>query len=294
MKSRALALLEKLRDAPVAIEQFQALRRLPATRYNPEQWQVLEALIELLPLAVVELQEVFRRNGQVDFIEIAGAAHAALGTPTAPEELLLQLDGQIRHILVDEFQDTSFSQYDLLRCLTAGWAHDDGRTLFVVGDPMQSIYRFREAEVGLYLRVCQRGLDGLPMERIVLRTNFRSRKGLVEWVNRRFSGLFPAMEDEVRGAVRFAPAMAFDQDTSAPAISVHGFVGRQDLIEAKTVVDLIRQARKENTDGSIAVLVRSRNHLLTIINELKAAGLPFQAQDIDPLTIALLFRTCSP
>ena len=284
MKSRALALLQKLRDAPVAIKQLQALRRLPATRYNPEQWQVLEALIELLPLAVVELQEVFRRKGQVDFIEIAGAAHAALGTPTAPEELLLQLDGQIRHILVDEFQDTSYSQYDLLRCLTAGWVHDDGRTLFVVGDPMQSIYRFREAEVGLYLRVCQHGLEGLPIERIVLRANFRSRNGLVEWVNRRFSELFPAVEDEVRGAVRFAPAIAFDQDTREPAISVHGFVGRQDLAEAKTVIDLIRQARLEKADGSIAVLVRSRSHLLTLINELKAAGLPFQAQDIDPLT----------
>ncbi len=283
MKARAQALLETLRDDPVAIEKLKALRRLPATSYDPEQWQVLAALIELLPLAVVELHDVFRRRGQVDFIEIAGAAHAALGSPTAPEELLLQLDGQIRHVLVDEFQDTSFSQYDLLRCLTAGWVPGDGRTLFLVGDPMQSIYRFREAEVGLYLRVCQRGLDGLPMERIVLRTNFRSRNGLVSWVNSRFSELFPAVEDEVRGAVRFAPAMAFDQEPSMPVLSAHGFVGRQDLAEAQAVVDLIRQARQEQADGSIAVLVRSRSHLLTIVNELKAAGLAYQAQDIDPL-----------
>lgn len=173
MKSRARILLEQLRGNVAVTGYLQGIRRLPASRYSADQWQILNALITLLPLAVVELQEVFRLKGQVDFIEIAGAAHAALGSVASPEELLLQLDNRIRHILVDEFQDTSFTQYDLLRCLTAGWEPGDGRTLFVVGDPMQSIYRFREAEVGLYLRVCQRGLDGLPMERIVLNTNFR-------------------------------------------------------------------------------------------------------------------------
>jgi ATP-dependent exoDNAse (exonuclease V) beta subunit len=283
MKSRAHNLLERVQHNTAVVEKIKALRRLPATRYAPAQWETLEALIQLLPLAVLELQNIFRSQGQVDFIEISGAAHAALGSPSAPEELLLQLDGQIRHILVDEFQDTSFSQYDLLRCLTAGWEIGDGRTLFVVGDPMQSIYRFREAEVGLYLRVCQHGLDNLPMERIVLSTNFRSRKELVDWTNSRFRDLFPLEEDEVRGAVRFAPAVAFDQAMSISTVSTHGFVGRQDLAEAKKVVDLIREARQELAGGTIAVLVRSRSHLLAIVKELKSAGLVFQAQEIDPL-----------
>ena len=291
MKSRALSLLDQLREDSAAVEALQGVRRLPATGYDPDQWQILESLIELLPLAVVELQEVFRMQGQVDFIEIAGAAHAALGSITVPEELLLQLDNRIRHILVDEFQDTSYAQYDLLRCLTAGWEPGDGRTLFVVGDPMQSIYRFREAEVGLYLRVCQQGLGSLPMERIVLGTNFRSRKYLVDWVNEKFSDLFPDTEDEIRGAVRFEPATAFDQvendppqSASAPAVTIHGFVDRQDFAEAKTVIDLVHQARANHADGTIAILVRSRNHLSEIVNALKKAGLRFQAQDIDPLT----------
>ncbi len=284
MKARALALLEVIRADPAATRALQALLRLPATGYSEEQWLVLEALVELLPLAVVELQEAFRRAGQVDFIEIAGAAQAALGSVVEPEELLLQLDSRIRHILVDEFQDTSYAQYDLLRCLTAGWEAGDGRTLFVVGDPMQSIYRFREAEVGLYLRVCQRGLDSLPMERIVLSTNFRSRKNLVDWVNDHFGGLFPAVEDEVRGAVCFAPATAYDRSAGVPAVSVHGFVGRQDMTEADQLVTLVHQARQAKPDGTIAVLVRSRNHLAVIVNALKKAGLTYQAQDIDPLS----------
>jgi ATP-dependent helicase/nuclease subunit A len=195
----------------------------------------------------------------------------------------LQLDSHIRHILVDEFQDTSYAQYDLLRCLTAGWVPDDGRTLFVVGDPMQSIYRFREAEVGLFLRVCQRGLDGLPMERITLSTNFRSRKNLVDWVNHKFSALFPVEEDEVCGAVCFAPATAFDQTFSGPTVTIHGFVDRQDNAEAETVIKLVHQAREKNVDGTVAIIVRSRSHLSTIVNVLKNAGLHFQAQDIDPL-----------
>ena len=57
---------------------------------------------------------------------------------------------------MDEFQDTSISQWELLQRLTAGWQPGDGRTVFVVGDPMQIIYRFREAEVGLFLRAARR------------------------------------------------------------------------------------------------------------------------------------------
>ena len=290
MKSRALVLLEQFREDNTTTEALQAVRQLPSISYAQDQWHVLEALIELLPLAVVELQDLFRQRGQVDFIEIAGAAHAALGSVSAPEDLLLQLDSRIRHILVDEFQDTSYAQYDLLRCLTAGWVPGDGRTLFVVGDPMQSIYRFREAEVGLFLRVCQRGMDGLPMERITLKTNFRSRKNLVDWVNNKFSDLFPAEEDEVRGAVRFAPATAFEPPTpssnpiiSGPAVTVHGFVDRQDSAEAEAVINLVQQARAQNADGTVAILVRSRSHLAAIVKALKKVGFHFQAQDIDPL-----------
>ena len=285
MKARAINFLKSFRENHAAVRMMQNLRRLPASSYSQEQWLVLEALIDLLPLAVAELREVFRQQGQVDFIEIAHAAQQALGSAMAPEELLLQLDSRLRHVLVDEFQDTSYAQYDLLRCLTAGWEPNDGRTLFVVGDPMQSIYRFREAEVGLYLRVCQRGLDSLPVERIVLYTNFRSVNPLVEWVNEKFDGLFPAEEDEVRGAVGFSRASAFDRSEAETPVSVHCFVGRQDVAEAEAVIKLIRQAREEVSGGKIAVLVRSRNHLASIVDALKKAGISYQAQDVDPLTV---------
>ncbi len=282
MKGRMLTLLDNLRESP-AVGLLPAVRCLPATLYKSEQWQILQALIELLPMAVVELKEVFRSRGQVDFIEIAGAANAALGSVSAPEELLLQLDSRIRHILVDEFQDTSYAQYDLLCRLTAGWERGDGRTLFLVGDPMQSIYRFREAEVGLYLRVCRNGFNALPIEPVVLNTNFRSQKKLVDWVNDKFARLFPSSADEARGAVGFSRANAFNPSDNTPLVTTHGFVERQDFNEAEKVVELIMQAQQKDPEAKVAVLVRSRNHLETIVELLKKHRLAYQAQDIDPL-----------
>ena len=70
----------------------------------------------------------------------------------------------MQHILIDEFQDISVAQYRLIEKLISTWQQDDGRTLFVVGDPMQSIYRFREAEVGLFLRTQTKGIGTLSLQ----------------------------------------------------------------------------------------------------------------------------------
>ena len=143
-------------------------------------------MLALLPRAAAELKLVFAARGEADFTEIAQGAVRALGSVDDPSELLLSLDAKIFHILVDEFQDTSISQWELLERLTAGWQPGDGRTLFVVGDPMQSIYRFREAEVGLFLRARREGLPNVKLEPLALKTNFRSQAGIVDWVNASF------------------------------------------------------------------------------------------------------------
>lgn len=284
MKQRMAALLDDLDTEPACVERLQALRKLPECVYGNPQWSVLSALIELLPLAVVELRTTFRQRGRIDFAEVAGGALTALGDELAPTELLLQLDGRLRHILVDEFQDTSRAQYDLLATLTAGWERGDGRTLFLVGDPMQSIYRFREAEVGLYLRARAYGIGDIRLTPLALSANFRSQAGLVIWCNQLFHGLFPVAEDPVRGAVPFIPAEATRSAQVSSAVTATCFAPRDDRAEAVRVVDLVRQARQDQPEGTIAVLVRARTHLAAIIPLLKAAGLRFQAQEIDPLS----------
>ena len=80
-----------------------------------------------------------------------------------PTEAALAVADRIRHLLVDEFQDTSRRQHELLGRLIAAWPQPEGRTCFVVGDPMQSIYFFRGADAELFPRVENIGLE-IPNE----------------------------------------------------------------------------------------------------------------------------------
>lgn len=184
-------------DAPW-VRRLAAVRDIPAPRLSDAQWEVLGAQLMTLALAVAQLRLRFADTGEVDFIEISQRAAAALGSADDPGELLLKLDASIRHLLIDEFQDTSQTQLDLLKTLTSGWQAGDGRTLFLVGDPMQSIYRFRKAEVGLFLEVAQRGVGELQPGFLNLTDNFRSQAGIVDWVNESFAQLLPKRSDAPR------------------------------------------------------------------------------------------------
>jgi ATP-dependent exoDNAse (exonuclease V) beta subunit len=281
MKEAMLALLADPALAALA-PQLAEIRRLPLPSYPDDQWQILQALVELLLLAAKELWLVFREEAEVDFPEVAGRALRALREEETPSELLLRLDTRLRHILLDEFQDTSWLQFELLERLTEGWQPGDGRTLFVVGDPMQSIYRFREAEVGLFLRAQRHGIGSVPLEPLQLSANFRSRAGIVDWVNDRFSRIFPATEDMACGAVRYAAATAIHPAGDGPAVGCHPQAGRDDAGEAQRVVGLVGEALARG-DASIAILVRSRPHLAHILPALRQAGLQYLAQEIDPL-----------
>lgn len=282
-KARFKAALEGLRDDAALAELLHQVRELPPPRYDPRQWAALDALLTLLPMAVAQLDLVFQEQGSIDFAQLAMAATRALGESEAPTDLALALDYRIRHILVDEFQDTSLRQYDLLARLTAGWERDDGRTLFVVGDPMQSIYRFREAEVGLYLRARQAGLAGVRLEPLTLSVNFRSQAGVVAWANEVFPQLFPAQEDLLRGGVTYSPAQAFRKPQGDQAVQVHAQLGRDPGAEAARVVELVAETRAQRPEGTLAILVRSRTHLALILPTLRQAGLRYQAVEIEKL-----------
>jgi ATP-dependent exoDNAse (exonuclease V) beta subunit len=289
MRARGLELLAALASAFSLRERLHAVCRLPDPVYTDAQWQVLDALLEILPVATACLRLVFAERGQVDYSEITNAASQALGGDQAPTDLALALDYRIRHILVDEFQDTSHSHFALLAQLTAGWAPDDGRTLFLVGDPMQSIYRFREADVGLFLDVAEHGLAGLAVEPLRLRANFRSRPELVAWVNGVFPQVMPPVDDAVAGAVSYTPSTAFVESERGDACGVHVHAlfkgdGNDDSdAEAHRVAELIAAARAEDVDASIALLVRTRTHLEAILPRLREIGIRYHGVDIEPL-----------
>ena len=282
-KQRALALFDQLRGHDAFRLALAEMRELPPGEYRDDQWELLGAIMRLLPRAAGQLKLVFQARGQVDFTEVAQGALRALGGAEAPSDLALALDYRIRHLLVDEFQDTSISQYELIAKLTAGWEPGDGRTVFAVGDPMQSIYRFREAEVGLFLRARAAGIADLALEAISLAANFRSQSGIVEWVNATFPRVMPEREDVAAGSVPYTASIATRDALPGAAVTVHPFFNGDHAGEAARVVEIAAQARRENADAIVAILVRNRGHLREIVPQLKAAGLRFRAIEIEEL-----------
>ena len=173
-----------------------------------QQGTALGDFLWVLDKAEAELSNVFREEGVVDFQEITSAATLALGEPESPSDLLYSLDYRIEHILVDEFQDTSRAQHELLKGLTGQWSDGDGRTLFLVGDPVQSIYGFRAAEVALFSQAWEdERLGAVRLTPVRLQSNFRSTPEIVGWIERSLSpGM--AVTDKVKGAVKLERAVA--------------------------------------------------------------------------------------
>ena len=283
-KQQCLELINELADCPGMLGLLQEVRYLPAPHYDDKQWRLLDTLTRLLPTLVAELSLVFMADGQVDYTQISIAASMALGHEDRPSDIALRLDYQLKHILVDEFQDTSAGQFSLLARLTEGWEADDGRTLFIVGDGMQSCYGFREANVGLFLAAREFGIGNVELEPVDLSVNFRSDGGIVNWVNEAFSEAFPAQDNIARSAVSYSPSAAIHQSDELNSVQFYGCIEQQSrTIEAAQITQLVQQTLRDYHSDSIAILVRNRSHLQEIIPALRQANIVWSAVDIDPL-----------
>ncbi len=282
LKAHALRILGELREIPGLEDALAAVQALPPPAYDPAQWGALEALLTLLPFAAASLKLVFAAEGETDYPEVAAEARAALGDEVTPSEVALRLDWRLRHLLLDEFQDTSQAQYRLLLALTRGWTPGDGRTLFLVGDPMQSIYRFRQAEVRLFLDVRDHGLPGLELEFLRLTANFRSVPALVAWANDAFAGIFPPGDDPLASAIAFSPSVPTRAggDDDGPAVSLHDSAWDDPEAEARSIVGIVRRTLERWPDETIGILVRSRAHARHAVAALTAAGIGLGANEL--------------
>ena len=283
-KQAMQALLEDLQGNDALRLKLAVLKKLPAPGYADDEWRLIESLFQLLVNAVGQLQLVFGQRGEVDFSEMTIRADRALGDEQAPTDLSLRLDYQIKHLLVDEFQDTSQNQYTLFSKLTAGWTPGDQRTLFLVGDPMQSIYRFREAEVGLFLQAWEGQLGSVPLEALQLSVNFRSQAGIIDWVNQAFPQILPPESNKLRGAVHYTHSVPFKGQLEDEAVVVHPQFERDESIETYHVLEVVEQCWKDDPEATIAILVRSKAHAVDIIHQLQTHGHKYQAVEIDKLT----------
>jgi len=280
-KDDMLALLDSLAAVPDFVAALDTVRALPPVDCGDDAWAVAEALFAVLPQVVAHLTLVFAAERSIDFTQGTLAALDALGSSDAPQELLLRLDATVEHLLLDEFQDTSYVQLALVRALTSGWTLGDGRTLFAVGDPMQSIYRFRAAEVRLFVEAQQqRRVAGVDVVPLTLRRNFRSQAGLVDWVNAVFPAVLGERSDPWQGAVAFAPAVARHPAQPGPAATA--LLVADAAGEADAVVAAVRAAHADGA-ADVALLVRARTHLDALLPALRAAAVPIRAVELDAL-----------
>jgi ATP-dependent helicase/nuclease subunit A len=283
-------LIKRLSAAAGAREALCEIVHLPPPTLAEDDALALDALSRLLRMAAAYLQVEFSAAGTVDHTYVAGAAREALAHESLPTDLALRAGLALRHVLVDEFQDISLGQFDLLETLTVGWEEGDGRTLFVVGDPMQSIYQFREAEVGLFLRARDRGIGNLRLASLHLTRNFRSVAPLIAWTNARFARLMAAPDDVRMSAVAFAPALATREAGAAPALELRLFAPGDHAGEAKGIVARIVALKEHQPEASIAVLVAARTHAAPISAALTAADLAFVGVKLVPLADHSIIR----
>ncbi|MGB0065878.1 MAG: UvrD-helicase domain-containing protein, partial [Terracidiphilus sp.] len=322
-KNRLAALIAGLAQEPAFAIALAAVGDLPSARYSDEDWEIVRACFILLRHAAGELRVAFAEAGQADFIEIAQIAQRALkGEDDLPSDAAQAFADRIRHLLVDEFQDTSRRQHRLLAHLIAAWSGREGRTCFVVGDPMQSIYGFRDADAELFPRVESLGLEvpeDLPLlfDAVQLFANFRSAPSLVSPLNSIFSAIFA--EDDGSG-IDFVPAQsARDGEAQAGPQLIEGLQSplqlhlafmpalrsrsapedreslgkqREAALEKQTdkVVGLIQSrlprieaARAAAEKYRIAVLGRARSALAPIARALREAMIPFRAVELEQL-----------
>jgi ATP-dependent exoDNAse (exonuclease V) beta subunit len=265
----------------------------------------------------VDAAEERRRAGELEFHDLLVLARAVLRHPVHGAEVRAAAARRYQRLLLDEFQDTDPIQVELAVLIgsidpAAGrkpwWQVEvqPGR-LFFVGDPKQSIYRFRRADIAMFLRARER-FGGQANQ---LTANFRTTKPILEWINRTFARLICEDGESQPGYVPLDPERG--AAVAGPAVS---FVGgaphprswrAADLREAEAgdVAGAIRQAVAEGWsvgegggggsggDGrggggggswrparwsDVAVLLPARTSLRALERALELEGIPYRAE----------------
>ncbi len=258
--------LQKLADQPVAIE-WEKVRRKT------------EALWAFLAVFEQAYQQQAVSGGQLTFED----ACALLGDvdQIEPSELAYRLDGEIHHWLLDEFQDTSRSQWKVLDPFLSEILQDpeERRSLFLVGDVKQAIYGWRGGDAGLFEHV----LDSWPqIHRTSMAVSYRSAQPVLDAVNALFSDL--PSDDAVSPATAerwnraFEPHQAANPDLSGKA-EIHQ-CEKDGLTDRDIVMAYLRTLPEE---AGCALLVRSNREGDAWAMDLREAGFQVSREGTSPL-----------
>jgi ATP-dependent helicase/nuclease subunit A len=283
-KAQALAELQRWDD-------FAAKYAMPLV----EAWRHKRypVVLRVLQGAVAEYDRLRRESGGLNYQDLLLTAAKLLRDNAAVRRYFRR---RFSHLLVDEFQDTDPIQAEVMLLLSA----DDPQqnqwrqcrpvpgALFVVGDPKQSIYRFRRADIVTYNEV--KRIIQQCGKVIVLWSNFRSHRPVVQWVNQTFDTFFPTAADAYAPERRpMEAARSTEPDGPTAGVSVlvvPAAIGKQDAVvqhEAERIARLIHAAIHAPPPGESAacpgdfliVTVRKR-HLSLYAEKLAQLGIPSQ------------------
>ena len=251
-----------------------------------------------------------RRDGTLEFHDLLVLARSLLRDAHHGAEVRRALAARYQRLLIDEFQDTDPIQVELALLLASDDPADGARpwqemtprpgVLFFVGDPKQSIYRFRRADVGTFLATRDR-VGGEPVR---LTANFRSGAGIVAWVNDTFAALIA----EVPGRQPDYVPLDAERDDAPVGPSV-ALIGTEPLptgtkapdtraAEAEAVAAAVQRAVDEGwsvhdrdgwrpaTTGDVCILVPARTSLPYLERALEAVSIPYRAE-----TSSLVYAT---
>lgn len=236
---------------------------------------------------------------KLDFVELEASAVRALMTDKgAPTRAMSSLHSRIRHILVDEAQDLGDAELTIIRSLAEGWEEGDGSTIFIVGDPKQSIYRFRKANVAIFQRLMDEGLPReseapLKLEKKKLKVNFRSAPQILDFVNSLFEPLMkrkPFLDgvefsdflhpETGKGSPKFRSA----GDKGNEAVTIAAFKDDETLLDW-FVGELKSLLKSAGEDEEIALLYHKRSAFQPYLKALQRAGIEVNVVDGDKLEV---------
>ena len=256
-----------------------------------------------------EYEKRKQKNGWLDFDDLILKTRALLSNPSVASWVLYRLDGGLSHILVDEAQDTSPEQWQVIEYLSQEFSAGEGarenasRTIFAVGDKKQSIYSFQGADPREFDRMQDRfgnqlGHIGEGLRRMELQFSFRSSKAVLQFVD--LAAGFPKMKhsafhEAFPGRVDLWPAepptsqpekknwydpvdiVSQDHHTAILADKLADEIGR--MINEETIPENDGTRRPVNA-GDIMILVRRRSNLFEeIIRACKTKGLDVAGAD---------------
>jgi ATP-dependent helicase/nuclease subunit A len=291
--------IEQVRQAQTLLLQLQAAQA------QHEAWLYQQRMVRLTRVMIAAFGEIKRERGWVDMNDVERAALHLLSDPVLGGWVQERLDARIRHLLIDEFQDTNPLQWQALQAWLSGYAGTGGGaqapSVFIVGDPKQSIYRFRRAEPQVFMAAQQFVVDHLGGVRLSCDHTRRNAPPVMKLVNEvmgqaQVQGEFHGFrahttESTATGAVLRLPQILRPTDLQDGAANEHAALNWRDSLttpqelpeETLRTLECRQAARwlaQQIAEGlhprDIMVLSRKRDRLAVMQDELRALHIPAQ------------------